>query len=62
VAYGEMHGAHHAFDVLSSTRTVHAVQAVERFLGVVYGRHLAATAEEGTSAPPGAPTTASGRR
>lgn len=43
VAYGEMHGAHHAFDVLSSTRTVHAVQAVERFLGAVYGRHLAAT-------------------
>lgn len=40
VAYGEMHGAHHAFDVLSSTRTVHAVQAVERFLGAVYGRHL----------------------
>lgn len=44
VAYGEMHGAHHAFDILSSTRTVHAVQAVERFLGAVYGRHLAATA------------------
>ncbi len=42
-AYGEMHGAHHAFDVLSSTRTVHAVQAVERFLGATYGRHLAAT-------------------
>ncbi len=42
VAYGEMHGAHHAFDVMSSTRTVHAVQAVERFLGAVYGRHLAA--------------------
>jgi acetyl esterase/lipase len=43
VAYGEMHGAHHAFDVLSSTRTVHAVQAVERFLGAIYGRHLALT-------------------
>ena len=57
VAYGEMHGAHHAFDVLSSTRTVHAVQAVERFLGVIYGRHLRA----GAAAPPGA-TTVPGRR
>jgi acetyl esterase/lipase len=44
VAYGEMHGAHHAFDILSSTRTHHAVQAVERFLGAIYGRHLAVTA------------------
>ncbi len=41
VAYAELHGGHHAFDVLSSTRTAHAVQAVERFLGAVYGRHLA---------------------
>jgi acetyl esterase/lipase len=49
VAYGEMHGAHHAFDVLSSTRTVHAVQAAERFLGAAYGRHLT------TIAPPKGP-------
>ncbi len=39
VASAELHGAHHAFDVLSSTRTASAVQAVERFLGAVYGRH-----------------------
>lgn len=57
VAYGEMHGAHHAFDVLSSTRTVHAVQAVERFLGTAYGRHLAAGAPR-----PSGDTTVSGRR
>ena len=42
VSYAELHGGHHAFDVLSSTRTAHAVQAVERFLGAVYGRHLSA--------------------
>ncbi|MEO5678105.1 MAG: prolyl oligopeptidase family serine peptidase, partial [Acidimicrobiales bacterium] len=42
VAYAELPGAHHAFDVLSSTRTAQAVQAVERFLGTVYGRHLRA--------------------
>jgi acetyl esterase/lipase len=41
VVYAELAGAHHAFDVLSSTRTRHAVQAVERFLGVAYGRHRA---------------------
>ena len=41
VAYAELHGAHHAFDVLSSTRTAHAVQAVERFLGAVHGLHQA---------------------
>ncbi len=39
VAYAELHGAHHAFDVMSSTRSAHAVQAVERFLGAAYGRH-----------------------
>jgi len=38
VAYGEMGGAHHAFDILSSTRARHAVQAVERFLGAVHGQ------------------------
>jgi len=42
VAYGEMGGAHHAFDILSSTRTIHAVKAVERFLGATYGRELLA--------------------
>jgi len=58
VAYGEMVGAHHAFDVLSSTRARHAVQAVERFLGVTYGRYLdgraqAAPGDRGLRAPRG---------
>ncbi len=52
VAYAELHGAHHAFDVLSSTRTAHAVQAVERFLGAAYGRHLAGRVRGAPTAPP----------
>jgi len=52
VAYVEMHGAHHALDVLSSTRAVHVVQAVERFLGAMYGRHLAATSTASMSLRP----------
>ena len=54
VAYAELAGAHHAFDVLSSTRTRFAVQAVERFLGVAYGRHLAAAGRSSPEPTPGA--------
>jgi acetyl esterase/lipase len=37
VVYAELPGAQHAFDVFASPRTLATVDAVERFLGVVYG-------------------------
>jgi len=36
VAYAEIPGAQHAFEVFHSTRTTHVVRAVSRFLGYVY--------------------------
>jgi acetyl esterase/lipase len=39
VAYAEFPGAQHAFDIFSSPRANASAQAVERFLGVVYGEH-----------------------
>jgi acetyl esterase/lipase len=39
VAYAEFPGAQHAFDIFSSPRANAAAEAVERFLGVVYGEH-----------------------
>ena len=61
VAYAELHGTHHAFDVLSSTRTAHAVQAVERFLGAVYGRRRAPGGPEGRRWRPSAAGGEAGR-
>jgi acetyl esterase/lipase len=40
VAYAELPGAQHAFEVFPSERTMHAVHGVERFLAWVYSRHL----------------------
>jgi acetyl esterase/lipase len=37
VAYAEFPGAQHAFDIFASTRAHASAEAVERFLGVVYG-------------------------
>ena len=42
VAYAELPGAQHAFDFFGSSRANAAAEAVARFLGVVYGRSLAA--------------------
>ncbi|HSP36707.1 MAG TPA: alpha/beta hydrolase [Frankiaceae bacterium] len=39
VVYAEFPGAQHAFDVFASTRANAAAEAVERFLGVVYGEY-----------------------
>jgi len=50
VAYAELRGAHHAFEVLSSVRTAQAVRAVDRFLGAAYGRHMA-TRQESSESP-----------
>lgn len=41
VAYAELPGAQHAFDVFASPRSLHAVDAVERFLTAMHNRHLA---------------------
>jgi acetyl esterase/lipase len=39
VAYAEVPGAQHAFEVFPSVRTGHAIRGVERFLSWVYARH-----------------------
>ena len=41
VVYAEIAGAQHAFEIFPSLRTAFVVQGVERFLGWLYGRHLA---------------------
>jgi acetyl esterase/lipase len=42
VSYAELPNAHHAFDTIATLRCQLAAEAVASFLGVVYGRHLAA--------------------
>ncbi len=41
VAYAELPGAQHAFEVFLSFRSAHAIRGVARFLSYVYGEHLA---------------------
>ncbi|MFC4001041.1 alpha/beta hydrolase fold domain-containing protein [Prauserella oleivorans] len=53
VAYAEIPGAQHAFDVFPSIRSAHVVRGVERFLEWTYLRHLAtAEAARGGAPPP----------
>jgi hypothetical protein len=40
VAYAELPGTQHAFDVFPSIRTAHVIRAIERFLDWVHSRHL----------------------
>ena len=40
LAYAELHGAQHAFELFPSVRTLHAVNAVHRFLAWVQSDHL----------------------
>ncbi|MBZ0253052.1 MAG: alpha/beta hydrolase, partial [Candidatus Methylomirabilis sp.] len=47
VAYAELPGAQHAFEVFASPRTLHTVNAVERFLAWVYSRYLPERGEAG---------------
>ncbi len=42
VAYAEIPNAHHAFDTIATLRCQLSAEAVATFLGIVYGRHLAA--------------------
>ena len=41
VAYAELPGAQHAFDVFASPRSLFAVDAVERFLTAIHNRYMA---------------------
>jgi hypothetical protein len=45
VAYAEIPGAQHAFEVFHSLRTRHVVEGVDRFLAWVYSGYLAEGAE-----------------
>jgi acetyl esterase/lipase len=40
LVYAELSGAQHAFELFPSVRTLHAVNAVHRFLAVLYSDHL----------------------
>ncbi|HJP66526.1 MAG TPA: hypothetical protein VKA30_09520, partial [Actinomycetota bacterium] len=40
VAYAELPGTQHAFDVFPSIRTAHVVRAIERFADWVHSRYL----------------------
>jgi hypothetical protein len=42
MAYAELPGAQHAFDIFPSLRCVLVVEGVERFLAHLYGEYLAA--------------------
>jgi len=50
VAYVEVPGAQHAFEVFHSVRTGHASAAVFRFLSIVHAEYLAAAPERGPDA------------
>jgi acetyl esterase/lipase len=63
VIYAELHGSQHAFDIFPSTRSVHVIEAVERFLRAVRDGTLPADeskaeahVEEKTSTPDPAET------
>jgi acetyl esterase/lipase len=45
VAYAEIPGAQHAFEIFHSLRTRHVVQGVERFLGFVHAGYVAGSQE-----------------
>ncbi|HMC51399.1 MAG TPA: hypothetical protein VKI64_01480, partial [Acidimicrobiales bacterium] len=54
VAYAELPGAQHAFEIFHSIRTAHTVRAVERFLATVYGDAPARESDErGAGGAPG---------
>ncbi len=50
VAYAEVPGAQHAFEIFHTPRTVGVVPAVERFLSQMHGQYLARTGSESAAA------------
>lgn len=51
VAYAELHGAQHAFEVFPSIRTMATIEYVERFLHHIHRDYLARTADADADAP-----------
>ena len=51
VAYAEIKGAQHAFDIFTSVRSAHAVRGVERFLDWTYARARVSSAADRGDAP-----------
>lgn len=51
VAYAELHGAQHAFEVFPSIRTMSTVEYVERFLNHIHSEYLAKEADADADAP-----------
>jgi dipeptidyl aminopeptidase/acylaminoacyl peptidase len=49
VSYAEIPHAHHAFDTIATLRCQLAAEAVAAFLGIVYGRHVAARGRRRTA-------------
>jgi acetyl esterase/lipase len=52
VAYAELPRAQHAFDVLGSVRTRHAVAAIGDFLGILYGDYRRGRIDGSSGQPP----------
>ncbi len=52
VAYAEIPGAQHAFEIFPSVRTMFVVQGVERFLAWVYGQYVTERGTEPRAAEP----------
>ena len=52
VAYAEIPGAQHAFEIFHSLRTGHVVRAVDRFLSWAHSKHLRKLAAMGDSRRP----------
>jgi hypothetical protein len=46
VAYAELRGAQHAFELFHSPRTHHVIRGVHRFLGTVYSEYLEAAQKQ----------------
>jgi len=49
VSYAEIPHAHHAFDTIATLRCQMAAEAVAAFLGIIYGRHVAARGRRRTA-------------
>jgi len=49
VSYAEIPHAHHAFDTIATLRCQMAAEAVAGFLGIIYGRHVAARGRRRTA-------------
>jgi len=51
VAYAEIPGAQHAFELFPSLRTTYVIHGVERFLAYVYSQYLSTSRSESEASP-----------